>query len=598
MTQFQDKKTAPHNIFAEKIILGHIILNPNSAVFIFDKLPLEAFYSDINKVVYKTTYSLYSKKEPINYITISDELTSLNLLNFIGGNDFLFEICNQELIIEDLEMYISLILDKYLRRHIFNTGSKICTLAYNQSYSSDYIIDHTQKMISSIKYGKTNLNLLTASEVLLETFLQLEKKTKQAENSGIYSGFFDLDYLTSGFQKGDLIILAGRPSMGKTALALNLVKNISETQIFPVVIFSLEMSRQQIIYRFIASEAQLSSNKLKAGKISASEWHIVNKAISYLANLKIYLDDNLSTSLTDIKLKLMQLKSKSGHIGAIVIDYLQLLSENNQKETRNQELSKITRGLKIIAKELDAPVIVLSQLSRNLEFRQNKKPILSDLRESGCVSGNNKIYSIYEDKFLTINCLRINRHKDIFLSKKKHSLSLVFNYCKKTITTGYKNYFIIKTFGNYEIELTSEHKVFTIKGWVQIKKIQKNDYIGIFDKYNFPKICMSISNKIVFSEVFFSVLESKKYKSENYVYDLWFPYTKNFICNNIVVHNSIEQDADVVLMLYRKDYYSHSKKNANVSELILAKQRNGPIDTIKLIFDPKIVTFSNFVCIS
>lgn len=597
MTKFQEKQNSINNLLAEKIIIGHLLLNSKSAILIFEKLPLDAFYSDINKIIYKAAYSLYFKKQTINFITISDELIALNLLDYIGGTNFLFQLSNQEIIVEDLEIYISIILDKHLRRKIFSSCAKICNIAYDQSYSIESLIEKNQKLLSTISSVKNKLGLLTTSEVLLETFIELEKKAKQGEGSGIYSGFFDLDFLTGGFQKGDLIIIAGRPSMGKTALALNIAKNISEIQTFPIVIFSLEMSRQQIMYRFIASEAQISSSKLKSGKISSTEWYSINKAIAYLANLRIYLDDNVTNTLSDIKLKLIKLKSKSGQLGAIIIDYLQLLTDSNYKEPRNQELSKITRSLKIIAKELDSPIIVLSQLSRNLESRQNKKPILSDLRESGCLSGNNIIYSVWSDRFLKVKFINYQQKKHAILSKRVNSLTLIQNYCKKTILTGYKNYFKIKTFGKYEIELTSEHKIFTIKGWVKVQDLTQEDGIGIYDTYNCTKKFIKKLNKIILSDIIFCLIQSIKHQDENFVYDLWFPYTKNFISNNIILHNSIEQDSDLVLMLYREDYYYSSKKNSNISELLIAKQRNGPTDSIKLIFDPKIVAFSNFILI-
>ena len=595
MTFFLEKKTPPNTIPAENIILGHLLVNPSSIMRIFEKLPLDAFYSDINKILYKTAYSLYSKNLPINFITISDDLIASNLLDFIGGTDFLFQISNQDIVLEDLETYISLVLDKYLRRTVFNISSKISKMAYDQSYSLEFLIDENRKMISSITDNKSKIGLLTTSEVLLETFIQLEKTTKQGGISGICSGFFELDSLTGGFQKGDLIIIAGRPSMGKTTLALNLAKNISEIQTFPVVIFSLEMSRQQIIYRFIASEAQVNSTKLKSGTVNSNEWYFINKSISYLANLKIYLDDSLSNSLSDIKIKLIKLKSKSKHIGAVIIDYLQLLTEKNHKETRSQELSKITRGLKLMSKELDSPIIVLSQLSRNLESRPDKRPLLSDLRESGCLSGANNLYSLNLDKFVTVQSLHVKQNRHSILSKTINSLSLIRNYFKKTINTGYKSFFKIRTVGNYEIELSSEHKVFTIKGWIKVQILSKNDCIAVFDQYNFAKIFIDKCKKLILGDIIFCLVNSIHYKSTSFVYDIWFPYTKNFICNNLVIHNSIEQDADLVLMIYREDYYSQLKKNANISELIIAKQRNGPTDSIKLIFDPKIVSFSNIV---
>ncbi len=595
MVQSSGKKAPPNNLFAEKIILGHLLLQSRSTSYIFEKLPIDAFYNEVHKILYKTAYSLYLKNKPINFITISDELLVLNLWEITSGEEILFQLSNQDLISEDVDIYISLILDKYLRRNLFNTGSKICKMSYNQSYSIDSLIENIQNMFSAEFESINKSGLLSTSEVLLETLIQLEKKTKEGSYSGITSGFGDLDSLTGGFQKGDLIILAGRPSMGKTALALNFARNISELQSLPVAIFSLEMSREQIIYRLISSESQISSNKLKLGKITRKEWLMINKSISHLANLRIYLDDNVTGSLSEIKLKLMKLKGKTGQIGAIVIDYLQLLTEISYKDTRSQELSKITRNLKIIAKEMNCPVIVLSQLSRNLESRQNKRPVLSDLRESGCLSGDNKLYSINKNKFLSLKSIYKKQTQHLIVSKTLKSLNLVFNSFKKLFITGYKNFFTINIFGGYQIELSSEHKVFTIKGWTKLKFLSEIDYIGIFDKFNFTKSRLTTIIKIKCADAMFCSIYSIHYKNTGISYDLWFPYSKNFICNNIIIHNSIEQDADLVLMLYRNEYYFPAKKITNISELILCKQRNGPVGNLKLTFDPRIVTFSNLI---
>ena len=595
MTKITGKKVPPNNLFAENIILGHILIKSSSTSFLFEKLPIDAFYNEVNKIIYKTAYSLYLKNKPINFVTLSDELFILNLWEIIGGTETLLHISNQELVSEDLDMYISLVLDKYIRRNLFNIGSKICRMSYNQSDSINYLIESIQKLLSVEVESTNKTGLLPTSEVLLETLIQLEKKTKAGNFSATSSGFIDLDYLTGGFQKGDLIILAGRPSMGKTALALNFARNISEMQSFPVAIFSLEMSREQLIYRLIASESQISSNKLKMGKVTLKEWLIINKAISYLANLRIYLDDNVTESLAEIKMKLIRLKTKNGQVGAVIIDYLQLLTETSYKETRNQELSKITRNLKTLAKELNSPVIVLSQLSRNLESRQNKRPILSDLRESGCLSGRNELYSINNNIFLTVKSLNNKHRQHLILSKTLNNLSLIPNYFKKILITGYKSFFKISLYGNYAIELTLEHKIFTIKGWIKLKCLSELDYPAVFDKFNFTKMNISKTLKVIFGDVIFCSIKSIHYYYNDFAYDLWFPYTKNLFCNSFLVHNSIEQDADMVLMLYRNEYYFPSQKITNISELLLSKQRNGPIGTIKLSFDPKIVTFSNFI---
>ena len=221
-------------------------------------------------------------------------------------------------------------------------------------------------MLFDVTQKKPNLGLLPASEVLLETFLDLERRSKEGQLIGVPSGFFDLDLLTQGFQKSDLIIIAGRPSMGKTAFALNIARNVADLQSFPVVIFSLEMSRNQIIYRFLSNESGVNNSKLRSGAINANEWRLVSKAINSLSDLSIYLDDKSDITISDIRTKLANLKSRFSNLGLIIIDYLQLISDTKAKDSRVQELSRITRNLKLLAKEFNVPIIVLSQLSRNV----------------------------------------------------------------------------------------------------------------------------------------------------------------------------------------------------------------------------------------
>lgn len=589
------KKVAPHSLLSEQIIIREILLGTSNIDLICSRLVPEVFYLPKYKQIYKAAIKLYHGGLNINITTITESLSDMSVLENIGGTSFLLDLINQVIPTGNIEAYIVLILDKYLRRSLIEVGLSISLLAYEPSHSIENLFDQAEKILFSITHKKPKFGLVSASEVLLETFVALEKKYVYGSLSGVSSGFFDLDALTQGFQKSDLVIIAGRPSMGKTAFALNLARNISEIQEFPVGIFSLEMSRQQIIYRLLSVESQIINSRLRSGNITDEEWSLVSKAISYLASLKIYLDDTASISIVDIRSKLTILKSGHGEIGAVIIDYLQLIQDSSYKNNRVQELSQITRNLKILAREFDTPIIVLSQLSRNVESRTNKRPLLSDLRESGCLAGSNKVYISSINKSVALDHIKTCRQIPV-LGKSTKELKLSLSYIKKIFQTGYKKVYIIRILGKYSLRLTENHKILTHKGWIRLKDLYSNSLVAVFDRFNFSKFAKKSKPNIIFqkSTSFSSILSIKK-SLHSAVYDAWVPSVGNFLSNDIFVHNSIEQDADVVLMLYRENYYSTSIKNTNITEVIVAKQRNGPIGAINLSFDNKLVSFSNFV---
>jgi len=586
-----EKKSCPHSIFAEQIILTELLLDTSNKELIFSRLIPEVFYLTEHKYIYQASVKLYSQGSIINLTTISETLAHLSLLEVIGGTEFLIELVNLVIPTGTIEPYLVLLLDKYLRRSLITVGSKIGLLAYEPNYSVETLFDQAEQLLFSVTHSKPKFGLLPASEVLLETFVELEQKYIHGSLAGISSGFFDLDLLTQGFQNSDLIIIAGRPSMGKTAFALNLARNIAELQPFPVTIFSLEMSRQQIMYRFLSIESQIVNSRLKAGNITSDEWNLVSKAISYLASLKIYVDDTPSSSLLDIRAKLTRLKSTSGEIGTVIIDYLQLITDSTYKNNRVQELSKITRNLKILAREFDTPVIVLSQLSRNVEARTNKRPLLSDLRESGCISGHSKLYIPTIRKSRTLDSLQ-----DVKLATFGRSAGQYFfnsSQIKRVFFTGVKTLFVISLLKGYDLKLTLNHKIFTNKGWVKVNSLKNCDLVCVFDRFNFKKVLFNSSYSTCDAVSFNCLLQVTVYGQAK-SYDAWIPEVGNFICGDILVHNSIEQDADVVLMIYRENYYS-SFESDSVTEIIVAKQRNGPTGTINLMFDSKLASFSNLI---
>ena len=589
----------PNSKIAEQVILTHILLNKQGTETIFSRISEEMFYSSDYKIIYQAICDLKKNSIEINFDTVCNilEVTNIKRKNIYDYSSLLTELVNQSTKVGELESYLILLLDKYLRRKLILSIEKISKLAYDNSLSLENIFDQAEQLLFDVTQKNNNLGLLPASQVLLETFLDLEKRSKEGQLIGVPSGFFDLDLLTQGFQKSDLIIIAGRPSMGKTAFALNIARNVADLQAFPVVVFSLEMSRNQIIYRLLSNESGITNSKLRSGIIKSNEWRLISKAINSLSDLNIYLDDKSDITISDIKVKLTNLKLRFGGLGIIIIDYLQLISDIQFKDSRVQELSRITRNLKLLAKEFNVPIIVLSQLSRNVESRTNKRPLLSDLRESGCFSEATTLYLSFQKISATSSILKFNKTIASLVgikNVKKEMLPVACNV-KSLFPTGYYLMYIIIAFGHYEIKLTKNHKILTQYGWKKVESLSKVDLISLVDKYNFLWSQNAFSYVKMFS--FFTFVQIHKLfpSNQEIVYDCWLPLTNNFIGNGYVLHNSIEQDADLVLMIYREKYYNNENDKNDITDIIIAKHRNGPVGTINLVFNSTTANFDNIL---
>ena len=401
----------PHNFMAEKIILSCLLINYEAIEITIKTVRVETFYFINHQEIYKAILEMYRKKLPINVFSVNDFLKESGCLNKIGGTKVLLELLNQIPNLVYLEEYIQLIQDKFLRRSLINLGYEIINSAYITNIPLEKILNDLEKKSFKLTHELIEEKKLTTTELFSSVFLELKEKSLKPELPGLGSGFYDLDCLTQGFQKSDLIILAGRPSMGKTAFVLNITENILKKYKVPILFFSLEMSKEQLIYRLLSNETGISQNRLKIGNLYKEDWHELKESIQNYSRLPFFIDDQANLTTQDIRSRIKKILFEQNKIGVIVIDYLQLLLSSNLKsENRVQELSQITRTLKSIAKEFQIPVIALSQLSRNVENRINKRPILSDLRESG---------SIEQDADLVLMLYRENYYNPITEKNKK-----------------------------------------------------------------------------------------------------------------------------------------------------------------------------------
>ena len=396
-------KIPPNDIEAEQAVLGSMMLDNDAVMDAINILKPEDFYREENKLIFSAMINLNGRSEPIDLITVKDELISLGKFEVCGGLEYIASLPEKVPTTANADKYIRIVEEKSMLRSLIKTSNELLELGYNQTLETDEIIEKAEKEVFDLSLNRNRKDYTPIKDVLIETFANLEKLYNQKEHiTGVPTGFIDLDYKTAGLHGSELILVAARPSMGKTAFALNIAANAAIKAKIPVAIFSLEMSKDQLVTRMLSSETGIDSNKLKTGKMEEDDWIKLSEGLGPLSESEIYIDDTPGISITEIRNKCRKLKLEK-NIGLVIVDYLQLISDSNIRKngSREEEISKISRSLKIIAKELNVPVIALSQLSRAPEQRKDDhRPMLSDLRESGAIEQDADIVMfLYRDDY-------------------------------------------------------------------------------------------------------------------------------------------------------------------------------------------------------
>jgi replicative DNA helicase len=389
----------PQNIEAEEAILGGILLDPEAIGRVMEILSPDAFYIGAHRDIYRAALDLHAKGQPTDLMTITVWLKDHEKLDKIGGQARLAQLVDRTISAANIDQYATLVMDKYTRRVLIQTGGEIAQLGYDTTIPLENVLDQAEQKLFGITQVRPQSGLTATSDILIDTFAEIEQRSLGVVLPGVPCGFYDLDAMTQGFQRSDLIIAAGRPSMGKTSFVLNIARNIAALQKLPVAIYSLEMSKLQLVYRLLSSEVEMESSRLRTGRIAQNEWEKLGHAISILSQMPIFIDDTPNISVTEMRSKCRRLQAEQGGaLGLILIDYLQLMEGGS--DNRVQELSKITRSLKGLARELNVPIIALSQLSRGVESRTNKRPMMSDLRESGSIEQDaDLIMMLYREEY-------------------------------------------------------------------------------------------------------------------------------------------------------------------------------------------------------
>ena len=394
-------KIPPHDIDAEQAVLGSMLTDKDAVNAAIETLKEDAFYREDNRAIYQAIINLYSKSEPIDIITLKDELESMDKFEQVGGYEYLASLPDKVPTTANVQKYIKIVEEKAILRNLIKTANEIIELGYDPAEDVEDIMDNAEKKIFDIMQSKNQKGYTPIKDVLVESFTKLEELYNRKQHiTGVPTGFVELDYKTAGLHGSELILVAARPAMGKTAFALNIATNAALRGNAPVAIFSLEMSKDQLVNRILCSEAMVDSNKVRTGKLEEDDWVKLAGAIGPLSESEIYIDDTPGISVMEIRTKCRKLKMEK-NIGLVVIDYLQLVQGSNKRQaSREQEISEISRSLKILAKEINVPVIALSQLSRAVEQRPDHRPMLSDLRESGATEQDADIVMfLYRDDY-------------------------------------------------------------------------------------------------------------------------------------------------------------------------------------------------------
>ena len=661
-------KSAPYSKESEMMVLGCMLTSVNSLNIASDSLSELDFYFIEHQIIFKSLKEAYLHDKPADIHLVAEDLKRKDLLEKVGGVGYITTLAQYAGTSAYIEEYVKIVREKSILRLLIQAAEQIERQALEEQTEVGPLLDEAQALLYNIsqtassKQGTTLRDLLSGhkAESKMPYLKQIEQRQElfysKGENEPLVTGlpthFVDLDKMLNGLNPANLVILAARPSMGKTALAINIAENAAFKSKVPVAVFSLEMTAEELLHRMICSQAEVESDKIRLGSLNGLEYQRIVAAVNHMKTHQIIIDDQPGLKITDLRARARRLK-EIYDIKMIVIDYMQLLSgpkASYNSDNRQNEISEISRMLKNLARELNIPVICLSQLSRKVEERAGHRPMLSDLRESGCLAGHTQIKDINSNKTYTIKELAERSQQvpievlgvDLDMNLSSHKLIKAF-YSGEKIT------YLIELKSGKKIEASANHPFLKLNGWTRLDHLKSGDRIAsrapsqrnhmdyvpkeawdlfvdparksssmpweeLLDGTNlqdsFPK-CLETditkSNLLLLSaklddkklsdlansNIFWDEIVKIEELGMKPVYDATIENVHNFLANEIVVHNSIEQDADIVMFLFRPEYYNPSHK-PGLAEVIVAKNRHGKVGSVSLTYRKSIAQFQNY----
>lgn len=583
----------PQNYLSEQLLLGIILINPNILINITPLINRECFFLEPHKIIYDNLIELH-KHNSLYPIQILEYLYNKENLHEIGGIEKILDLMKQSQIFTiylDVNKYaeqlIKSIHNNYSKRLLIQYAYNIIQLAYVKQFSGYQIYNKASQYLNQTSQDIPRNNIINFKELITQFLLTLkinkeskkiEYKTKKEFNK-LKSGFLKLDELSQGMNSGDLIIIAGRPSMGKTSLAINILHNMLIEANIGISIFSLEMSKQQILIKLIAIITQLNTQNIQQKNLNNTEIQYLISKCKAIIGSNIYLNDTTNISIEYLEYTTKLLDKETKYLEVIMIDYLQLIQvEECNYSNRSQELSYITRKLKLLAQNLFVPIIALSQLNRSIEYRNNKRPMLSDLKESGCLDINSflniELYTLKELNFKNFCYVTKNNQINIY-SKYTKNIYIQINYIYSID---------IKNNIKETIKTTNNHKLVLSSKWLKISLlVDKSKIYNNFNLATKKQLKSNIIENIYITEILI--------KKKDIIYDLHITKDLSYYYKNICMHNSIEQDADIVMILYKTEENDNKTISNKIMDLIICKNRNGPIGSLQLTFKAQTATF-------
>ena len=609
-------KTVPANLEAEQAVLGSLLIDPDAIIKIASSLRDTDFYRERHRWIYAALLGLHERREPADFVTLVDELERNEQLEAVGGPAYITELINSTPTAIYVDYYARIVERTATLRRLIGAAGRIAELAYDESHEVDEVVDRAERLIFGISESRIHRDLMPLSTIMKDVVDQIDFLARNPNRlMGVPTGFVLLDKMLGGFQKSDLIIVAGRPGMGKSSLGLSIAQNAARRYDARVAVFSLEMSSEQVVQRLLAIETAIDSHRLRLGQIDEEEWPVLVEAANTLAASKIFIDDTPSATVLDIRTKARRLYAERG-LDLILVDYMQLMSGSGggqRGENRQQEISFISRSLKGLARELNVPVIALSQLSRAVESRANNKPVLSDLRESGCLGGDTLIF--LPDLGMHVPIRELARwHEFSVAALDQARMCLTPAPVSNTFCTGTKPVFRISSRSGRTLRATANHKFLSEQGWKRLDQLRAGERIaglplpvqpphdtqfsahgGLRPGPERPAVAAKAPavqhSHAAPSDLFWDEVAAIEPDGFADVYDLTVPAYHNFVANDFIVHNSIEQDADVVIFVYREDYYNEDTDRENIADLMVAKHRHGTTGTVSLYFRKELTQF-------
>lgn len=476
----QNLKVPPHSKEAEVSVLGSVLIDKDAIVDIADILFPECFYETGHSEIFEAALELFEERVPIDLVTMAERLKKKKVLKKIGGRSYLTELANSVPTSAHALSYAKIVKDLYTKRQLISAANQIGQAAFDEGEEVSEILNLAESKIFQLSQGHLKNKPTSLREALAESFDRLDELQKKSDGlRGVSSGFKDLDNYLAGFQESNLIILAARPGVGKTALALNIARNVSVEENMPVCFFSLEMSKEELVDRLLVRQANIDSWKMKTGRLEDQDLSKLSEAMGILAEAPLFIDDTPAMSMMEMRTKARRLQIEQG-VKLIIVDYLQLMRPSRRWDSRVQEVSDISQGLKNLARELKVPVLSLSQLSRAVEKRGGSRPKLADLRESGCLTSDSLLYNAESGERMKIKDLAEGKYdlpitvlsmdKDYKLKKFK---------LKKAFSSGTKQTYQLKTRSGRTIKASANHPFFKLSGWVALEELKEGDYIAV-----------------------------------------------------------------------------------------------------------------------